>query len=63
MRIHKTAPSFDTNLYAGLLRGSRGYLGVVMGLSSLHWESHHRCCDGGWWSIVIRNLNIQQSIL
>ena len=49
-------PLPQTNLHAGLLGGSRGYLGMVVGLRGLHGESHHRGSDGGWWSVVIRDL-------
>lgn len=29
---------------------------MVVGLRGLHRESHHRGCDGGWWSVVIGDL-------
>lgn len=50
-------PLLETDLYIGLLRGSRGDLGVVVRLWGLHWETHNRSCDGGWWSVVIRDLH------
>lgn len=56
LRIPVTAPSLETNLYVWLLRGSRWDLGVVVWLWGLHWETHHRSSDGGWWSVVIREL-------
>lgn len=54
--LHSLCWQLLEELYAGLLRGSRGYLGVIVGLRGLHWESHHRGCNGGWWSVVIRDL-------
>lgn len=60
LRIRVTAASLETNLYVWLLRGSRWDLGVVVWLWGLHWETHHRSSDGGWWSVVIRELCTQK---
>lgn len=51
----------EANLHTRLLGGSRGNLGMVMGLRGLHGESHHRGCDGGRWSVVVRDLRTQNS--
>lgn len=56
VEISDNDPSSHTNLHVGLLGGSRGDLGMVVRLRGLHGESHHRGSDGGWWSVVIRNL-------
>lgn len=50
----------ETNLHAGLLRGSGWDLRVVMGLRGLHWETHDRRRDGRRWSVVIRDLLTHQ---
>lgn len=55
------SPLSHTNLNAGLLRGSGRDLGMIVMLRGLHWESHHRSCDGGWWSVIIRDLHTHNS--
>lgn len=59
--LHSLCWQLLEELYAGLLRGSRWDLGVVVGLRGLHWETHHRSSDGGWWSVVIRDLLLSGS--
>lgn len=53
-------PMLYADLHAGLLGGSRWDLGMILGLRGLRWESHHRCCDRCWWSVVIRDLSTHQ---
>lgn len=56
----KNQKDSDADLHAGLLGGSRRDLGVVVGLRGLRWEPHHRGRDGGWRSVVIRDLSTRE---